>query len=131
MKMNDSYDIISQIDETESAADDFNVDIFTSQTDMERELIMNHIKGDSILESAGILDGKISGRYPDNRKALERHEKMLELHEQLRMVEEEHLRGAKDSTVEEVIAQMSQAVGQAGPQNVSSGRLPYDESYKG
>ena len=51
MKMNDSYDIISQIDETESAADDFNVDIFTSQTDMERELIMNHIKGDSILES--------------------------------------------------------------------------------
>lgn len=92
---------------------------------------MNHIKRDSILESAGILDEKISGRYPDNRKAFECHEKMLELREQLRMVEEERLRGAKDSTVEEVIARMSQAVGQAGPQNVSSERLPFDESYKG
>ena len=79
---------------------------------------MNHIKGDSISESTGILDGKISELYPDNRKTFEHHEKMLELREQLRMVEEERLHGAKDSTVEEVIAQMSQAVGQVEPQNV-------------
>lgn len=49
-------------------------------------------------------------------ESFERRERMLELRERLLAVEEERLRGAKDYTIEEVIAQMKQAIYLEEPQ---------------